>query len=175
MTFHYNGPLCPETRSAYSEFFPAVAALSQRHDLTILGHGHPRLWEMGRPGRRLADRYRDAGIEAVRDFAEVCRRADVLVFDNTSAGFAFAATGRPVVVMNSARYDRRVRHGLRFWEAAGIGVNCDDPATLGDCIDEALADEPERQSAREEALNMVYAYRTGAARRAAEVLMDWAA
>jgi len=173
ITFHFNGPLCPETRTAYPHFFPAVAALASRFEL--LGHGHPMLWGMGRVGRRLANRYRDAGIEAVRDFDEVCRRADVLVFDNTSVGFAFAATGRPVVVMNSPRYDRRVNHGLRFWEASGVGVNCDDPAKLGDCIEEALADPPERKAAREAALDLVYAYRSGAGQRAADVLMDWAA
>jgi hypothetical protein len=172
-TFHFNGPVCPETRTAYPDFFPAITRLVSRFEL--LGHGHPMLWSMGQPGRRLADRYRAAGIEAVRDFEEVCRRADVLVFDNTSVGFAFAATGRPVVVMNSPRYDRRVTHGLRFWEAASVGVNCDDPRKLGDCIEEALADPPERRAAREAALDLVYAYRSGAGQRAADVLMDWAA
>lgn len=171
-TFHFNGPVCPETRTAYPHFFPAIAALASRYEL--LGHGHPMLWDMGRPGHRLPDRYRAVGIEPVRDFAEVCRRADVLIFDNTSVGFAFAATGRPVVVMNSPRYDRRVDHGLRFWEASEVGVNCDDPADLEARIEEALADPPERQANREAALDLVYAYRTGAAQRAADVLMDWA-
>jgi hypothetical protein len=172
-TFHFNGPLCPETRSAYPDFFPALAGLSSRYKL--LGHAHPMLWDVGRPGRQIADRYRAQGIEPVRDFAEVCRRADVLIFDNTSVGFAFAATGRPVVVLNSPRYDRRVNHGLRFWEAANVGVNCDDPARLGKCIEEALADPPERQIAREAALDLVYAFRSGAGKRAADALLDWAA
>lgn len=172
-TFHFNGPLCSETRTAYPHFFPFIAGLASKYEL--LGHGHPMLWDRGRPGQRLADRYRKAGIEPVRDFVEVCRRADVLIFDNTSAGFAFAATGRPVVVMNSPRYDRRVDHGLRFWEASDVGVNCDDPTRLADCIEEALADPPERKAAREAALDLVYAYRKGAAKRAADALMDWAA
>jgi glycosyltransferase involved in cell wall biosynthesis len=172
-TFHFNGPLCTETRNAYPHFFPAIAALVGRYEL--LGHGHPNLWRHGREGRRLADRYRALGIEPVQDFAEVCRRADVLVFDNTSVGFAFAATGRPVVVMNSPRYDRRANHGLRFWDAAGVGVNCDDPADLADCIEAALEDSPEQQAKREAALDLVYAYRSGASQRAADVLMDWAA
>ena len=172
-TFHFNGPLCPETRTAYPHFFPVLAGLSDKYEL--LGHGHPMLWEMGRPGHRLADRYRAQGIEPIRDFREVCERADLLIFDNTSVGFAFAATGRPVVVMNSPRYDKRVNHGLRFWEAANVGVNCDDPARLADCIEEALADPPKRRAAREAALDLVYAFRSGAAKRAADALMDWAA
>lgn len=172
-TFHFNGPVCPETRSAYSDFFPALVGLASKYQL--LGHGHPRLWDMGRPGHRLADRYRQFGIEPVRDFDEVCRRADLLIFDNTSAGFAFAATGRPVVVLNSPRYNRGINHGLRFWEAAGVGVNCDEPAALGDCIEEALADPPERKADREAALDLVYAYRSGASKRAADALLEWAA
>lgn len=172
-TFHFNAPICAETRTAYSSFFPAVLRLADRYE--VLGHGHPRLWAQGNPGHRLADRYRMLGIEPVQSFDEVCRRADVLIFDNTSAGFAFAATGRPVVVLNSPAYDRRVNHGLRFWEAAGVGVNCDRPEALGECIEEALRDTPEQRAKREAALDMVYAYRSGARKRGADALMEWIA
>lgn len=172
-TFHFNGPLCPETRSAYPHFFPFIVGLADKYQL--IGTTHPMLWDIGRPGQRIPDRYRQHGIEPVRDFREVCRRADVLVFDNTSAGFLFAATGRPVVVMNSPRYDKRVNHGLRFWEAANVGVNCDDPTRLAECIEEALADPPERKADRQAALEIVYGFRTGAAKRTADVLLDWSA
>ncbi len=172
-SFHFNGPLNPETHNAYPAFFPEIVRLASKYEL--LGHGHPKLWESGRKGKRLADRYRSFGIEPVESFAEVCRRADVYVCDNSSTLFAFAATGRPVVVMNPPWYDRRVNHGLRFWSASGVGVNCDDPAKLGDCIEQALEDAPERQAEREAALDLVYAYRSGASQRAADVLMDWAA
>src|SRR6185369_1657562 len=168
-----NGPLNPETHNAYPAFFPAIARLADQYEL--LGHGHPKLWGIGRPGNNLASRYRRFGIEPVQDFAEVCRRADVYICDNSSTLFAFAATGRPVVVLNPPWYDRRVNHGLRFWEAAGVGVNCDKPEALGECIEEALRDSPERKAAREAALDLVYAYRTGASQRAADVLQDWAA
>lgn len=173
VTFHFNAPVCAETRTAYPMFFPAIAKLASRYE--ILGSGHPRLWEGGRPGHRLRQRYQRAGIEPVPSFEEICRRADVLVADNTSAMFAFAATGRPVVVMNPPWYSRKVNHGLRFWEAAGIGVNCDDPARFAECIDAALEDAPAQQAKREDALDMVYAYRAGASQRAADALMDWAA
>jgi CDP-glycerol:poly(glycerophosphate) glycerophosphotransferase len=172
-TFHFNGAVCPETKTAYPAFFPAIVKLAERYEM--LGTAHPMLWRKGRSGRQIADRYRQYGIEPVENFADICRRADVLIADNTSAMFAFAATGRPVVVMNAPWYDRRVNHGLRFWDASEVGVNCDDPATLGDCIEKALADAPEQQQDREEALSLVYAYRSGASQRAADVLMDWAA
>lgn len=172
-TFHFNGAVCAETKTAYPHFYPAIAALADRYEL--LGHGHPRLWTAGRKGNQLADRYRRAGIEPVQSFAEVCRRADLLIADNTSAMFAFAATGRPVVVLNPPWYDRRVNHGLRFWEASRVGVNCDDPASLAECVEQALADPPSQRAEREAALDLVYAYRSGAAGRAASALMDWAA
>ena len=120
-------------------------------------------------------RYQREGIEAVRDFRDVCRRADVYVCDNSSTLFAFAATGRPVVVLNPPWYDRRVDHGLRFWDAADVGVQCNDPRELGPAINEALHDTPGQKRRREAALELVYAYRTGAAQRAADVLQEWAA
>ncbi len=166
-SFHFNLAIAPETRTAYPWIFPNIAALKERFHL--LGHAHPNLFD------GLAPRYRRLGIEAVQEFSEVCRRADVYVCDNSSTLFAFAATGRPVVVVNPPWYDRRVNHGLRFWEAADVGVNCNRPEDLGDCIEEALRDTPAQKAKRDAALDLVYAYREGAAKRAADVLMDWAA
>lgn len=166
-SFHFNGAISRETRNAYRWAWPAIRALRDRYDL--IGHAHPRLYDT------VKGDYHKAGIEPVRDFAEVCRRADVYVCDNSSTLFAFAATGRPVVVLNPPWYRRNVNHGLRFWDAATVGVQCDDRGSLADCIDEALRDDPARQAARDAALDLVYAYRSGAAKRAADVLMDWAA
>jgi hypothetical protein len=167
LSFHFNTPIAPETRNAWPWIFPAVMGLRDR--FAMLGHAHPRVFD------QLKRHYRAAGIEPVREFTDVCRRADVYVCDNSSTLFAFAATGRPVVVLNPPWYDRTVDHGLRFWEAAGVGVNCNNPAALGECIEEALRDTPEARARREAALGLVYAYRDGAAKRAADVLMEWAA
>jgi hypothetical protein len=166
-SFHFNAPIAPEARTAYPWIFPAIAKLRDRYKL--LGHAHPRMFDAAKP------RYEKLGIEAVSDFAEVCRRADLYICDNSSTLFAFAATGRPVVVLNPPWYDRAVDHGLRFWDAAEVGVNCNTPGALVASIEEALADLPERQALREQALGLVYAYRDGASQRAADVLMDWVA
>lgn len=166
-SFHFNAPIAQESRTAYPWIFPTIARLKDR--FSLIGHAHPNLFAHVRP------RYQQLGIEAVKEFTDVCRRADVYVCDNSSTLFAFAATGRPVVVLNPPWYDRRVNHGLRFWEASEVGVNCNDPSTLADAIEEALADSPEQQAKREAALNIVYGYRTGASQRAADVLMEWAA
>jgi hypothetical protein len=120
-SFHFNAPIAPEARTAYPWIMPAIARLKDRYQL--IGHAHPRMFEAAKP------RYERLGIEAVRDFADVCRRADLYICDNSSTLFAFAATGRPVVVLNPPWYDRKIDHGLRFWEASEVGVNCNDPAS----------------------------------------------
>lgn len=166
-SFHFNGAIAPETKNAYAWAWRAILGLRDRYEL--IGHAHPRLFP------QVQKRYALAGIEPVGDFYDVCRRADLYICDNSSSLFAFAATGRPVVVLNPPWYDRKVEHGLRFWEAATVGVQCDKVDDLPRCIEEAFRDTPEQQRAREAALDLVYAYRSGAAQRAADALMEWAA
>lgn len=167
---------CPETHGAlvcphYGGWFgilDAIGELAGRH--RVIGHGHPgnhtgnmddmaRVWE-------------GMGIEVVRDFDEVCRRADLLVADNTSVIYEFAATGRPVVLLDPPWYDRDVGHGMRFWSASHVGPHVSDPRTLTDTVTEALRDGRWRD--REDALDMVFGYRDHAAERAAVALLDWA-
>jgi hypothetical protein len=177
--FHYKGTVAGKaTTSAFGWIKRALWALALERK--VIGHGHPRALSQD----HLDGWYHRQHIEVVPDFRDVCRRADVLVADNTSALFAFAATGRPVVVLNPPYYPRHAQHGLRFWECVGgpngkgparIGVNVNQPGELAAAIDQALRDTPEQQAAREAALELVYAYRTGAAERAASVLVDWAA
>jgi len=164
---HFNTSAMPEGRNAFGWIMSALLGL--RDSYRILGHAHPRIWP------KTHRWYKAVGIEPVESFEDVCRRADLYICDNSSTLFAFAATGRPVVVLNPPQYDRRVNHGLRFWDAADVGVNCNSPADLAECVAEALRDRPAQRKRREAALDLVYAYRTGAAQRAADVLMDWAA
>jgi hypothetical protein len=170
VAFHWDGSM-PEVRWAWPRFRHAVVRLASRY--TVIGHGHPRAMA------DLAPWYRRAGIEVVADFRDVCRRADLLVFDNSSVGFEFAATGRPVVVLEPYHYRRGVDHGLRFWDAIP-GLECHDRAGVPDArsltsiVEQALEDPPEAREARERALDLVYAHRAGAAERAAMALVDWA-
>jgi hypothetical protein len=60
----------------------------------------------------------------VASLREVQRRAAVYVCDNSSSMYEFAATGRPVVVLDLPEgrikgigYRRNINHGLRFWDA----------------------------------------------------------
>lgn len=164
VAFHFDLHLYPETRSALAWYLPALKDLAERY--AVIGTGHPRR-------RDLVRLYERRGIEYVPDFREVCRRADVLAFDNTSVGFEFAATGRPVVVMDAPWYRAEAAHGLRFWDAADVGVRVSVPDALAPAIKRALQLKPKDVAARERALDLVYAYRTGAARRAADAVREW--
>lgn len=162
--FHWECRVCPEARSALAWHRPGLRRVAGQ--FTTIGHGHPRR-------RDLDALYAGLGVERVADFDEVCRRADVFVCDNSSALFEFAATGRPVVILNAPHYRREVRHGLRFWDAATVGVQVDNPADLPAAIERALELRPEDVAAREHALGLVYAYRSGAAERAARAIEEW--
>lgn len=169
VTFHWPARVIPEADTALGDFAPILPELASRFE--VIGTCHPKAdWPI-----RMERVYRRAGIPFAADFDEVCRRADLLVFDNTSAGFEFAATGRPVVVLNAKRYRRRVIHGGRFWTWADVGIQVDQAEDLGDAIAEALEDAPERRQERERVLGLVYAHRSGAAARAAAAVASWAA
>jgi len=167
VSFHWDGrSIIPELRSAWHHYHAALRPLAQRY--RVIGHSHPRMaGTMSRVFRRLR-------CEFVEDFADVCRRADVYVTDNSSTLYEFAATGRPVVVLNAPWFRRDVEHGLRFWQASGVGVNVDQPERLPAGIDAALADDESTRCNREAALSTVYAHRSGAAHRAAIALAAWA-
>lgn len=165
VSFHVSFAIAPETTSTFRFYANAVRDLARRY--RVIGHAHPLYLT------DLADWYRRNGIELVSDFRDVCRRADVYVCDNSSTIFEFASTDRPVVLLNGPQYRRDVEHGLRFWNAASVGVQVDDPLALEYAIDVALEDGRELRDARERALSTVYAVRDGAAKAAAATLEDW--
>ena len=165
--FHWACYLVPETIGAWSHYRDAFAELASR--FTLIAHGHPRAL-----AARLGKIYRHANLEIVPDFHEVCRRADLYACDNSSSMYEFAATGRPVVVLNAPWYRRDVQHGLRFWEAADVGPQVESPNHLGDVIEATLPDPDRVRRQREKALDVVYAHRHGAARRAADAIVAWA-
>jgi len=90
---------------------------------------------------------------------------------HNSTLYEFAATGRPVVVLNCPRYRRDVHHGLRFWDHIP-GIQCDTPEDLPGAIELALEDPPELREMREEAIAAVYPQHDGhATDRAVETLL----
>jgi hypothetical protein len=115
VSFHWDCVACPETRSAWAHFSPGLKKLADSGQFEVLGHAHPRLF------RDVEAVYRRLGIEPVESFEEVLERADVYACDNSSTMYEFAYLRGPVVVLNAPWYRLDVDHGLRFWDAAGIG------------------------------------------------------
>lgn len=173
VSFHWPAPISISgyAGTALGDYMPVLTDLARDFPGRVIGHAHPK-GDWPDRMRRVYDR---AGIPFVADFEDVCRMADVYVCDNSSTIFEFAATGRPVVVLNAKLWSRRQEHGLRFWSAAHVGINVDRPADLIPAIHEALADAPERQRDREDALQIVYGLRTNGAAAAATAINDWLA
>ena len=169
ISFHGDWPNVAYGGNALGDFAPIVSKLAER--FTVIGHAHPgKGW-----GDRLREWYQRQHIPFVADFDDVCRQADVYVCDNSTTIFEFASTGRPVVLMNARHWSRKAGPGLRFWDAAHVGINVDVPDLLPEAIERALEDSPDKQRAREHALDFVYQPRHGGAERAASVVMDWLA
>lgn len=127
--WHWRCDMVPETYTCWHEYRHDLAALTDRY--TILGHGHPRIFA------ELAGWYEQAGIQPVSDFSDVVAQADVVCFDNTSAGYEAAALDIPVLALNGSKWRRDVHHGLRFWDEVP-GPQIDRPADLAAGISTAL-------------------------------------
>lgn len=102
----------PELHSAYRHFQHGLMSLAR-----TLNHGgmrtvvtcHPRARATyGRATQRVGWEWWDT--------EDVLDRAHVLIADNTSLAYEFAALARPVIMLRSPEWRTHVHHGLRFWE-----------------------------------------------------------
>jgi hypothetical protein len=165
VSFHWDCQVCMETRSAFLYYRSGIALSSK---FRLIGHGHPRIME------RLSIWYKRKDIEPVASFRDVLKMADLYACDNSSSLFEFASTGRPVLVLNAPFYRRSVSHGLRFWEAADVGLQVSAPGDFTAGVIKALADPVQAQLDRRAAIDMVYSHRDGtSAQRAADALVRW--
>lgn len=165
ISFHWDCPVAPEAMSAFEHYRDALPAVKVAFG-EVLGHAHPRAFDS------LAPVYERAGIEPVREFSEVMRRAGLYVADNTSTLYEFAATGRPVVVLNAPWYRRNVSHGVRFWEFADVGIQVDTPGRLVGAMTWASLDDEAQKRRREVITQELYGTLDGlASQRAAAAIM----
>jgi hypothetical protein len=169
ISFHWD----TSTNRATAEKHPALphyrAALPEIvKRFHVIGHGHPKSIE------EYGVMWEAMGVEVVREFTDVCRRADLYVCDTSSSIYEFAATGRPVVLLNAPWYRRHINQGvMRFWSGADVGIQVDEPDQLADAIERALQDEPEQRAKREAIVDKCFAHRGHAAQVTADVLVDW--
>lgn len=157
ISFHWDCLVCPETRSAFSHFKSVLPEL--RKHFSVIGHGHPRIF------KTLAREYRALGIRPIQSFAEVLRRADIYVCDNSSTIYQFAFTGRPVVLLNAPWYRKDVTHkgNPRFWKHANIGIQVDSPDRLIPAIVHMLEHRADYAPAVREAMAEIFTFLDGSA------------
>lgn len=159
---HWDHRVVPEARTALPLYLPSLKSLGVRVAL----HAHPRIRRWVEPQAA------GLGLEFIPTFDEVLARAAVYATDCSSTLFEFAAIGRPVVVLNAPSYRRGHSHGLRFWEAASVGVQVNDPSELRDVVHRAFQDPPEVRAGREAGLRLAYAPLDGrATERAAAAIV----
>lgn len=169
VSFHWDCEVVLETRSTWARYLQPFLQAAGRW--TILGHAHPRIADT------LASVWAHHGIRYAPDFSEILDTANVYACDNSSTMYEFAATGRPVIVLNHKYYRRSVHHGLRFWSAAALGPIVDRPDEVQAAIERAL--QPTRRMMRGAAAAVAEAYAvtdgTSARRAAAAILAHFPA
>lgn len=169
---HADIHVCPETRWSFPHYKQAFIRLAEHASnlgIRLLGHSHPRVV------RTLQPFWESVGVEFTPHFSDVLDRADLYMVDNSSTLFEFAATGRPVVVLDAPWYRTQVEHGLRFWSAADVGVRIQDPHDLEQAILTALEDVPLLRKRRERIVSQVYdgvALDGRATERAVKAILD---
>lgn len=146
-SWHWDCSKPPETAGGFNYWKNALPSLAQKYNIAI--HGHPRLQPQT---EAFASRN---NLRFIKNFSDVLAEADIYACDNSSTLFEFAAF-KPVIVLNNPWYRRDVEHGMRFWEFADMGVNCDDTKDLAQCIDTAKTDTYETR--RAEVTDAMYPY-----------------
>lgn len=136
VTFHWNSHIgVAEGGWAWPTWRATIEQLAKR--VPLLGHCHPRA------RIELAPWWRSIGVEYVPRAVDLLERADVLVLDNSSIGFEWAACDRPTVWLGSKDWrdwttDPDARHGLRFGDdlpGPDLGACLtDDAASVADAL-----------------------------------------
>lgn len=136
LTGHWSNGLSPAAQSAWPAFwdqpevFRHALALMRADGWTVLGHAHPRAWVKAPNFGQAWERF---GVEPLADFAEVLRRATVLVADNTSASFLTAAVGVRQVFLDGPDYSIGYRRG--YWPRFALPLDAiSSPAELADAV-----------------------------------------
>jgi hypothetical protein len=168
ISFHWNGAhIEPEAGSAFEHYRKVLPELARQADFKLIGHGHPKIIDL------LANEYEENGIEVVRDFREVMRRADIYVNDCSSTMYEFLTTGKPVVIMNAPQFRKNKNFGIRFWLYVDIGSQVEGPEELIGAIEATLQDPMKYQEAREKAVKDLFPYLGCSATRAAAAIQGY--
>jgi len=164
-SFHWNCMVAPESQTSFYHYERELVRVgnTMKH-WEHVGHGHPRFWPTLKPFWE-RNRFR-----LMQNFDDVMKTCDVYVADTTSTLYEFAATGRPVIVLNAPWYRRTVNHGIRFWEdIPGIQVN--NRTDLIPMIEHVLANDTFAEE-RARIVEKVYPFIGSSAKRAADAIQS---
>lgn len=161
-TWHWNCGIAPEAGTAFYDFEHVLKRLPQVVD-KIVGTSHPRLWPEAQAHYQLA---RIPSTERWEDLLDV----DMLITDNTSVMYEFAAHGKPVICCNAKHWRKHVEHGLRFWGLVP-GPQVDDPEQLCETIWDVAGSYPFWSRHAYKTAVRVYGEIGGATRRAVEAIL----
>lgn len=166
ISFHWDGRVVPETRSALAHYVSILPELKKH--FTLLGHGHPRIMD------RMERIYRTHKIPVERDFDKVLEWCDVYISDASSTIYQAAFAKKAVVLLNCPHYRKDVEHvgNPRFWKYADIGPQVDSPRELVPAIKDAVLNHHKYQPRIKETIQAVFAYTDGkCAERAAKAII----
>lgn len=149
ISFHADVHVVPETRWALPYYRQAIIDLVHSGEFNIIGHSHPRMHSY------MLKFWSSLKVPYEASFTKVLESASLFVNDNSSSLYEFAATDRPVIVLNAPWYRRGIHHGLRFWDAVP-GYQVDHPVYLDVGIARGLCNRPEDEMARRTVLERVY-------------------
>lgn len=155
--FHWDNTVRPETSATWKYWLGAVREMARHREVWVTCH--PREFQAFVNALELPT---GGSIKVTHDLREMHQRVGVFCADNTSALYLMAALGHPVVVLNHPSYRDYLEHGLRFWDAADVGIQCGNPEDLEDAVAQAEECDREDMFYREEALRWVF-YRTSGA------------
>ena len=163
VAFHWPCRISVESSNAWVPFSNYLSLWSRIDELAPLSvHAHPRF----------ADHVRRFCAEKSIPYVEDPWLAgSLLIADNTSLMYEWAALDRPVVCLNSPLWRRNVEHGLRFWsQVPGPEVN--DPIDIVDACRQSTSDHWHHK--RRDICSMVYPANNNSATHYARALGRWA-
>lgn len=173
IAFHWDCRISPEARSAFEHYAHRLRDIVQAwrdQGWEVWGHAHPK-WE-----GQIDDTLRRAGCTVTSKDDAVLRRCGMLVMDNSSLMYEFAALNKPVITLNAPWYRRDINHGLRFWDSLPGPVSSHPEELVALDLDHAheKMHQPAWTYRRLDVASNVYAHRDGkSSQRAAEAIAGW--
>ena len=172
ISFHWECRLVREAGTAFPEFrkvIPPFVERLQNYGIDVVGHGHPKAFNDLKPW------WESHGVPTESEWENVVGMIDAYMIDNSSTIFEAAALDIPILLMESKKWRRNVRHGMRFWDYANVGPS----VTADDDLEAAFAESLQEKwiGVREQISHTVYEIAPSgdrlSSRYAADAIVDW--